>query len=120
MTHRAFRLATLLYILGTLLAAAAAQNTPSCYVSAGPTQGTCPASSGWASTIPTSQCQHLTIHCVPPQNSSVTINDLGITYGYQNPTGTPVNGRIVFFSPEGGNMPSDSEPTCPSPLATPR
>jgi hypothetical protein len=101
-----------------LLAAATGQstNTPSCSVSAGPVPGSCPVSMGWASTIPASQCEHLTIHCVPPQNSSVAINDLGITYGYQTPpTGTTPKGTIVFFSPEGGNMPADQEPSCPQP-----
>jgi hypothetical protein len=108
-----------LLALGILSIAARAQNIPNCYVSSGPTQCTtqcsCSPSNGWAPTIPAANCEHLTLHCANIPNG-VSINDLGLTIGYQTPpTGTKAVGTIVFLSPEGGNSPSSDNASCPFP-----
>lgn len=56
----------------------------------------------------------MTISCNSvPSNGS--INDLGITFGFQTPPSGTVNGTIVFLSPEGGTAASEPASGCPTP-----
>jgi hypothetical protein len=118
MTNKALRLAVFLLVLGTLSVGAVCQNIPSCSVSSGPTvctPSTCSCSgNGFASTIPAANCYHLTISCTNVPNGG-TINDLGITFGFQTPPSGTIKGTIVFLSPMGGTIASDPASTCPNP-----
>ena len=76
------------------------------------TQTSCP-SPPWSSNIPAANCLHATVSCAI--NIAVAAQDIGITFGYAQPSGTTNHGLIVFFSYGPGTSPSESVPTCPNP-----
>lgn len=98
MLNRSDALAATFLALTTI---AASQTTPTCTIRTDSVTPSC-TGSGWYSGITT--CAHRTVSC--STLNGVTINDIGITFGYATPASA--RGTIVFFSPEGGTKPSDT------------
>lgn len=98
MMKKALRLAAAILAVSVLAVPGQAQGGPVCSVNTDTITPNC-STQGWLSGV---TCQHRTISC--PATSGVTLNDLGITFGYRTPTGT-VKGTIVFFSVLGGTQP---------------
>jgi hypothetical protein len=91
----------LLFVMFALAVAVLVQSGPTCSVNTDSVPPQCPTSGGWQSGV---TCMHRTISC--PSVGGVTLNDLGITFGYKTPPGT-VKGTIVFFSDLGGITPDN-------------
>jgi hypothetical protein len=90
-------------VLSIIPLTALAQNVPSCSLGsfgAGDCSG-----STWLPNL--TSCQHATVTC--NTFNGISFAQIGITFGYRNPTGTP-NGTIVFFS-EGGGKTTDDPPS---------
>jgi hypothetical protein len=65
--------------------------------------GLCPTgpTSGWLSGM---TCQNATVSCL--SSSPYNVQDIGVTYGYATPGGTP-KGTIVILTGDGGTSPTD-------------
>ncbi len=102
MRIRTFRFAVLLLSAGIALACfARAQSTPTCTVNSDFVRPNCDPNKGW---LIGETCVHKTVSC--SSVNGVTIQDLGITFGYLTPRRP--KGTIIFFSQSGGTTPGES------------
>ncbi|HVI06848.1 MAG TPA: hypothetical protein VND65_00995 [Candidatus Binatia bacterium] len=93
----------LLTCCAVLSVAAFAQNGPTCTVTVDNTQANCSATE-WLPNL--TACEHAKVQC--GTFSGVTIADIGITFGYKNPSGTS-SGTVLFFSDGGGETTPDGD-----------
>ncbi len=99
--NKVLRLSVVLALALSATLAATAQGGPVCSVNNDTVTPNCSGST-WLTGL--TSCQHKTISC--PTVNGVSLVDIGITFGYKNPTATP-NGTIVFFSEGGGKTTDD-------------